>query len=201
MQFEKVQGIVEEAKGSGATIVTGGKVMDGAGKGYFYEPTIISDVKEGVRIVDEEQFGPVLPIIKYSTDEEALARANDSDLGLGGSVWSKDIATANAMANQIDSGTVWVRAASATPQFLFHCSRSVSACLSVCVCVLTDCACLPCVCLRAQVNQHLTMTGAPFGGFKSSGLGRELGKADVQAFTEPQTLMLAKSDKVPSAKL
>jgi phenylacetaldehyde dehydrogenase len=51
------------------------------------------------------------------------------------------------------------------------------------------------------VNQHLTMTGAPFGGFKSSGLGRELGKADVVAFTEPQTLMLAKTDKVPSAKL
>jgi acyl-CoA reductase-like NAD-dependent aldehyde dehydrogenase len=55
------------------------------------------------------QFGPVLPIIKYSDDDEALARANKSDLGLGGSVWSKDIATANAMANQIESGTVWVR--------------------------------------------------------------------------------------------
>jgi phenylacetaldehyde dehydrogenase len=51
------------------------------------------------------------------------------------------------------------------------------------------------------VNQHLTMTGAPFGGFKSSGLGRELGKADVVAFTEPQTLMLAKTNHVPSAKL
>jgi acyl-CoA reductase-like NAD-dependent aldehyde dehydrogenase len=55
--------------------------------------------------------------------------------------------------------------------------------------------------LPPQVNQHLTLTGAPFGGYKSSGLGRELGKADIQAFTEPQTLMLAKSDKVPSAKL
>ena len=149
MQFEKVKGIVEDARASGARIVTGGKVMDGAGKGYFYEPTIIADVKEGVRIVDEEQvsqlklacplplspvlysaicicvddfqvesltvplptlqFGPVLPIIKYSTDEEALARANKSDLGLGGSVWSKDIAKANEMANRIESGTVWVR--------------------------------------------------------------------------------------------
>jgi acyl-CoA reductase-like NAD-dependent aldehyde dehydrogenase len=55
MQFEKVKGIVEDARASGARIVTGGKVMDGAGKGYFYEPTIIADVKEGVRIVDEEQ--------------------------------------------------------------------------------------------------------------------------------------------------
>ena len=55
MQFEKVKGIVEDARSSGARIVTGGKVMDAAGKGYFYEPTIIADVKEGVRIVDEEQ--------------------------------------------------------------------------------------------------------------------------------------------------
>ena len=82
-------GIVEDAREQGATIATGGKVMDGAGKGYFYEPTIISDVKEGARIVDEEQFGPVLPIIKYSDDEEALARANATELGLGGSIWSK----------------------------------------------------------------------------------------------------------------
>lgn len=55
MQFEKVQDIVEDAKASGAKIMTGGKVMDGAGKGYFYEPTIIADVAEGTRIVDEEQ--------------------------------------------------------------------------------------------------------------------------------------------------
>jgi acyl-CoA reductase-like NAD-dependent aldehyde dehydrogenase len=158
MQFNKVKGLVEEARASGAKIETGGQVMPGAGKGYFYEPTIITGVKEGVRIVDEEQFGPVLPIIKYSDDDDAIARANATQLGLGGSVWSQDIAKANEMANQIESGTVWV-------------------------------------------NQHLTMTGAPFGGFKSSGLGRELGKADVQAFTEPQTLMLAKTNKIPSAKL
>ena len=102
-------GIVEDAREQGATIATGGKVMDGAGNGYFYEPTIISDVKEGARIVDEEQFGPVLPIIKYSDDEEALARANDSDLGLGGSVWTKDIAVGNNLANRIESGCVQQR--------------------------------------------------------------------------------------------
>lgn len=158
MQFAKVQGLVDDARAAGATIVTGGRVMPGAGKGYFYEPTIIANVQEGVRIVDEEQFGPVLPIIKYSTDDEAIARANATELGLGGSIWSTDVVTANALANRVESGTVWV-------------------------------------------NQHLTMTGAPFGGYKSSGLGRELGKADVQAFTEAQTLMLANTDKVPSAKL
>ena len=58
----------------------------------------------------------MLPIIKYSTDEEALARANMSDLGLGGSVWSKDIAKANEMANRIESGTVWVRTRNADPR-------------------------------------------------------------------------------------
>ena len=71
-------GIVEDAREQGATIATGGKVMDGAGKGYFYEPTIISDVKEGARIVDEEQFGPVMPLIKYSDVDDALVSARHS---------------------------------------------------------------------------------------------------------------------------
>ena len=127
MQFNKVKSIVDEARESGATIVTGGKVMPNAGKGYFYEPTIISDVKEGARIVDEEQFGPVLPIIKYSDDEEALARANSTELGLGGSVWSQDVAAANGKdthQHEITKDCTTLDAQSESNTYCRRCQRS-----------------------------------------------------------------------------
>ena len=105
MQFEKVRGLVDEAKKNG-NVAAGGQVDDGGG--YFIRPTIVRDVKEGNRLVDEEQFGPILPVIKFSDPEDALKRANASPYGLGGSVWGKDIARASALAARIDSGTVWV---------------------------------------------------------------------------------------------
>ena len=105
MQFEKVRGLVDEAKKAGK-IAAGGQVSDGGG--YFIRPTIVRDVAEGNRLVDEEQFGPILPVIKYSDPEDALKRANASPYGLGGSVWGKDTARASALAARIDSGTVWV---------------------------------------------------------------------------------------------
>jgi acyl-CoA reductase-like NAD-dependent aldehyde dehydrogenase len=83
----------------------------------------------GVRIVDEEQFGPVMPIMTYKDDDEVIHRANNTMFGLGGSVWGTDVAAANAMAGRVQAGTVWV-------------------------------------------NQHSDLTGAPFGGFKWSGIGR-----------------------------
>merc|ERR1712066_326912 len=74
MQIARVEELVEDAKKSGARVVAGGKRFSPNGKnGYFYEPTVLADVKEGVRIVDEEQFGPVIPVIKYRDVEEALA--------------------------------------------------------------------------------------------------------------------------------
>ena len=78
------------------------------GKGYFYPITLIGGVDNGHRIVDEEQFGPVLPIIKYKTVEEAIQKANDSDSGLGGSVWGDDLEEAKKVAARIEAGTVWV---------------------------------------------------------------------------------------------
>lgn len=105
MQFEKVKALVEETKKAGK-VVAGGQVSDGGG--YFIRPTIVRDVTDGDRIVDEEQFGPILPIIKYSDSEDALKRANNSPYGLGGSVWGKDTARASALASRLDSGTAWV---------------------------------------------------------------------------------------------
>jgi len=104
-QYEKVQAIIADAAEKG-TIIAGGGVPDRPG--YFIEPTIVRDIAEGARLVDEEQFGPALPVIKYSDPEEALARINRSSDGLGGSVWSSDAERARALAIRIDSGTVWV---------------------------------------------------------------------------------------------
>lgn len=105
MQFEKVKGFLDAAREEG-TIVAGGEVMERAG--YFIRPTIVRDVTDGDRIVDEEQFGPILPLIRFEDVEDVIARANASDYGLGGSVWSKDVARAADIASRIESGQVWV---------------------------------------------------------------------------------------------
>ena len=78
------------------------------GKGLFYPPTIISDLKNGDSLVDEEQFGPVLPIVKYSNLDEAIRLANDSPNGLGGSIWSSNIEAAKSIANRLECGSVWI---------------------------------------------------------------------------------------------
>ncbi|MAQ30240.1 aldehyde dehydrogenase [Erythrobacter sp. EhN03] len=105
MQFEKVQEFLETAKRDG-NVIAGGEVLDKGG--YFMRPTIVRDVKDGDRIVDEEQFGPILPIISFADDEGVIARANASEYGLGASVWSKDTDRAAAIADRIESGQVWV---------------------------------------------------------------------------------------------
>jgi acyl-CoA reductase-like NAD-dependent aldehyde dehydrogenase len=105
MQFEKVKGFLEAAREEG-TIVAGGDVMERAG--YFIRPTIVRDVTDGDRIVDEEQFGPILPLIRFDDIEDVIARANASEYGLGGSVWSKDVNRAGEIASRIESGQVWV---------------------------------------------------------------------------------------------
>jgi acyl-CoA reductase-like NAD-dependent aldehyde dehydrogenase len=105
MQYDKVREILEDARRHG-NIIAGGVVPDQAG--YFIRPTIVRDISDGTRLVDEEQFGPVLPVIKFSDAEDALARANNTAYGLGGSVWSNDIDCAYALAERMDSGTVWI---------------------------------------------------------------------------------------------
>jgi len=147
MQFDRVKELVDDAKQHGANILTGGAPLDRPG--YFYPPTIITNVTEGVRVVDEEQFGPVIPVIPFHDVEEAIHRANNTNYGLGGSVWSSNVAKANELVDRLAAGTVWV-------------------------------------------NDHIAATGAPFGGFKHSGLGREMGKEDISAYTEVQTVRLAK---------
>lgn len=105
MQYEKVKDFLEDARANGR-IIAGGTVPDRPG--YFIRPTIVRDIADGCRIVDEEQFGPILPVIKYSDVDEALVRANASPWGLGGSVWSADRDAAYELACEIEAGTVWI---------------------------------------------------------------------------------------------
>ena len=104
-QYEKVLGYIEEGRKDGK-IIAGGAAPDG--KGYFIRPTIVRDIDDGSRLVDEEQFGPVLPLIKIKDGEDALSRANNSAYGLGGSIWSKDLDKAYDLATRMDTGTVWI---------------------------------------------------------------------------------------------
>lgn len=105
MQFDKVKDYIEDGRANG-TIVAGGEVPEG--KGYFIPPTIVRDIDDDSRLVSEEQFGPVLPVIKYDDIDDVIERANNSDYGLGGSVWSSDIDRAYEVAKKVDSGTIWV---------------------------------------------------------------------------------------------
>ncbi len=104
-QFEKVKGMLDNARKCG-TVVAGGEIPDRPG--YFMRPTIVRDVTDGDLIVDEEQFGPILPVIRYTDPEDALRRANASPMGLGGSVWGNDHEQVMSLASRMDTGMVWV---------------------------------------------------------------------------------------------
>lgn len=147
-QLSKVEALVDEARAGGASVLCGGAPI--AGKGYFYPPTLIRDIADGARLVDEEQFGPALPIIRYTEVDDALRRANASPYGLGGSVWSRDIDAAAAIASRFDTGSAWV-------------------------------------------NQHPSMAPhIPFGGIKESGLGVELSRHGLEAYTNMFVLNVKK---------
>jgi acyl-CoA reductase-like NAD-dependent aldehyde dehydrogenase len=105
-QFDRVSELVADAMKGGARAAAGGKAIDGPGN--FFEPTILADVSDGTRIVDEEQFGPALPVIAYRDVEDALERANATHFGLSGSVWSGDPDRAAAIAERLECGTAWV---------------------------------------------------------------------------------------------
>jgi len=107
-QFDKVCTIAREARASGARFLTGGEPVEGAG--YFFPVTIVADIADDTRLVAEEPFGPILPILKFTDVEDALRRANDSNNGLGGSVWSADIQRASELASRLECGTAWVNA-------------------------------------------------------------------------------------------
>lgn len=104
-QLEKVLDLLEDARRHG-TVIAGGTRPDRPG--YFLRPTIVRDIAEGTRLVDEEQFGPVLPVIRFTGEEDILARANSTAYGLGGSIWSSNVKRAWSLAERMDAGTVGI---------------------------------------------------------------------------------------------
>jgi phenylacetaldehyde dehydrogenase len=108
-QYEIVARLVEAAKASGARVLLGGD-PDETRPGYFYPTTLVADIDNNNPLVAEEQFGPALPIIKYSTVEDAIQMANGLEVGLGASVWSADPDAARQVAQRLEAGSVWINA-------------------------------------------------------------------------------------------
>jgi acyl-CoA reductase-like NAD-dependent aldehyde dehydrogenase len=105
-QLDIVTALAEDARARGGRFLSGGQAREGSG--YFFEPAIVAGLSNGARLVDEEQFGPILPVIKYADVEEAIRLANDNPNGLGGSVWSSDLARATEVGKRLECGTVWI---------------------------------------------------------------------------------------------
>lgn len=118
LQFEKVKGYLDDARTRGK-VIAGGTALDRPG--YFIAPTIVRDIPDDARLVREEQFGPVLPVMRYSDLNDAVARANDSEYGLCGSIWGRDNKRAADVARRLNSGTVWVnKTLEINPHFPFR---------------------------------------------------------------------------------
>jgi acyl-CoA reductase-like NAD-dependent aldehyde dehydrogenase len=105
MQYARTRGYLEDAHRSG-TVIAGGALIDGPG--YFVQPTIVRDIPDDARLVREEQFCPVVPVLSYDDIDDAVARANSTEYGLGGTVWGRDLDRAFDIACRIEAGTVWV---------------------------------------------------------------------------------------------
>ncbi|TGO21072.1 hypothetical protein BPAE_0244g00030 [Botrytis paeoniae] len=150
LQYDRIMGYIDEGKKSGATIVTGGERH--GDKGYFIQPTIFSDVTEDMKIMQEEIFGPVCSIAKFSTEEEIIKIGNGSNYGLASAVHTQNLNTALRVSNALKAGTVWVN------------------CYNM---------------LHHQV---------PFGGYKESGIGRELGEAALSSYTQTKSVRIRLGD-------
>lgn len=109
-QLKKIEGYISAGLEEGANLVTGGRRFSEAGNGYYFMPTIFENVTNGMTIAREEIFGPVVSVIRFKDEEDALAKANDTIYGLASGVWTNDLKRAHRMARRIKAGTVWVNA-------------------------------------------------------------------------------------------
>jgi acyl-CoA reductase-like NAD-dependent aldehyde dehydrogenase len=146
-QRDQVEAYIQVGLDEGAKLVTGGRRPSGVTTGWYVEPTVFDHVDNGMRIAREEIFGPVLSVIPFFDDDEAVRIANDSPYGLAGSVWTSDPARGVRLARRVDSGTI-------------------------------------------GINHYSMDPGAPFGGVRASGTGRELGPEGLAEFLHSKTTCL-----------
>ena len=153
-QLKKILSYIDIAKSEGATIACGGeRCTEGElAKGAFMKPTLITNVTNDMRVAQEEIFGPVACVIKFKTEDEVIEMANDSEYGLGGAVWTRDINRAIRVSRAIETGRMWVNTYNAIP------------------------------------------AGAPFGGYKQSGIGRETHKVILEHYTQMKNIMINLSE-------
>jgi acyl-CoA reductase-like NAD-dependent aldehyde dehydrogenase len=104
-QHRRVLELIDDARANGLTLLEGGPVPEG---GYFVPITLVDNPPDTARVVTEEAFGPVLPLLKFRDVDEVIARANDTEYGLAGAVWSRDVDTALDIAGRLETGTVWI---------------------------------------------------------------------------------------------
>nr|MBA3322631.1 aldehyde dehydrogenase family protein [Pyrinomonadaceae bacterium] len=107
----RIKGYVDIARGEGATVLTGGeppKLEDKFSGGYFFQPTIFSEVKNKMRVAQEEIFGPVTSVITFSDETDLIEQANDTIYGLSAGIWTKDITRAHRFAKQVKAGVIWI---------------------------------------------------------------------------------------------
>ncbi|KAH6885200.1 aldehyde dehydrogenase domain-containing protein [Thelonectria olida] len=156
VQYERILEYVDIGKKEGATLASGGERVDvsNKGKGFFIAPTVFTDVTPKMRIFREEIFGPVVAIVKFKTEEEAIALANDSTYGLGAAAFTTNLERAHRVAAEIEAGMVWINSSQ-------DCDPRV-----------------------------------PFGGVKQSGIGRELGEAGLEAYSQIKAVHVNMGNKL-----
>lgn len=106
LQYQRVKDLIDATHAAGHRFLTGGTLP--AGPGYFIPPAVVDNPPDDARVVTEEPFGPIVPLLRFAAVDEVVRRANASDYGLGGSVWSADVEQARAIASQLETGTVWI---------------------------------------------------------------------------------------------
>jgi acyl-CoA reductase-like NAD-dependent aldehyde dehydrogenase len=155
-QLNRIKSYVDIARGEGATVATGGECpqLEGAfQKGYFFQPTIFSEVKNTMRVAQEEIFGPVVSVISFKDEDELIKQANDTIYGLSAGIWTRDITRAHRFAREIKAGVIWIN------------------------------------------TFNMFNAASPFGGFKQSGYGREMGRHALDLYTQIKSVWVDLSDR------
>ncbi|HKQ52619.1 MAG TPA: aldehyde dehydrogenase family protein [Pyrinomonadaceae bacterium] len=155
-QLNRIKGYVDIAREEGASVLTGGCPPELEGdfqQGYFFQPTIFGEVKNQMRVAQEEIFGPVTSVITFTDEDELIKQANETIYGLSAGIWTRDIVRAHRFAREIHAGTIWIN------------------------------------------TFNMFNAASPFGGFKQSGYGREMGKHALEMYTQVKSVWVDLSGK------